>query len=571
MIAWFILGWYGNLFFDGASDMGSFVSKLSPPHGMPRRPLSLLRMARFVAWCLLLTGVCWPATAQEPEPPAASGDFAELYEEWQALNVEIRGLRTQFALVDTDEERVERIRAMATALRRVDELLSPLVASAKAAYLADPSDHKAPIFLLNVAKAAFRSERLELAADTSQFLLTNGYKNPALRNLAGMALAELLRLDEAIAQFELAKEEGVIEPAGESFLAAVPAMMEELQPELDRRAKEAADDNLPRVEFQTTRGTIVVELFENEVPNTVAHFLNLVSEGFYDGLPFYQVDSQLGAVTGCPDGTGRSGSERRVLPEIDPSSDRQHVRGVLSMVGATGEPIDSKFLIVFHSAAAWHYNGKRTVFGRVIEGMDAASQLERVSPGVVVEGIESDRIESARVLRRRDHPYMFRSTRNLAAKNLREAIDAIVAKAPENEVLAKFNTALKLDPHLFDTYLTLGKYLITLERYSLAARRLARAVELHSEHSDAHFYLGLALIKIDRYAEAASEFQASLERNPDDARAIQNLGIAFAAQKMFDEAIEQYTRLLELKPDDARAREVLAGLKARRGAVNASP
>ncbi|MDO7682793.1 MAG: peptidylprolyl isomerase, partial [Pirellulales bacterium] len=73
------------------------------------------------------------------------------------------------------------------------------------------------------------------------------------------------------------------------------------------RATEEKADDLPQVKIETTKGTIIVELFENQAPNTVANFISLVESHFYDGTPFHRVIPQFMAQGGDPTGTGTSG------------------------------------------------------------------------------------------------------------------------------------------------------------------------------------------------------------------------------------------------------------------------
>ena len=110
------------------------------------------------------------------------------------------------------------------------------------------------------------------------------------------------------------------------------------------RSDEAAADDLPRVELVTARGPIVVELFENEAPNTVANFLALAEAGFYDGTTFHRVlpdfmtqggdpNSKAGA-TGIP---GQGGPGYRIPDEHDREGARNHFTGSLAMAN-TGSP-----------------------------------------------------------------------------------------------------------------------------------------------------------------------------------------------------------------------------------------
>lgn len=191
--------------------------------------------------------------------------------------------------------------------------------------------------------------------------------------------------------------------------------------ELERRAADAQADNLPRVLLETTRGPILVELFEDSAPNTVANFIQLVESGFYDGNEFYQVIDNLLAMTGDPsgDGTGTSG---RYIPDEHERPDRRRIfRGSLFMakVSASAESSEfvpntasSQFIIALMPILPKELS--QTVFGRVIEGMDVIGSFQRVDPQEKKEDqvqLPPDRIISARVIRKRDHAYPVTYTR----------------------------------------------------------------------------------------------------------------------------------------------------------------
>ena len=174
--------------------------------------------------------------------------------------------------------------------------------------------------------------------------------------------------------------------------------------EQELRAKEAEADDLPRVKLTTTKGDIVVELFENEAPDTVGNFISLVKSGFYDKLEFHRVISGFMAQGGCPDGDGTGGPGYTIYDECGKPGFRKHFRGVLSMA-KTGAPNSggSQFFITYRPTP--HLNGQHTVFGRVIEGMDVAVNLQRRDPSDA-QAPKPDRIIKAEVLRDRGHEYL---------------------------------------------------------------------------------------------------------------------------------------------------------------------
>jgi cyclophilin family peptidyl-prolyl cis-trans isomerase len=170
--------------------------------------------------------------------------------------------------------------------------------------------------------------------------------------------------------------------------------------EQEIRAAEAAADDLPRAELVTPRGRVVVELFENEAPNTVANFISLAEAGYYDGTRFHRVIPNFMAQGGDPNSRkgasgvpGRGGPGYRIPDEHDREGARNHFTGSLAMANSgTPHSGGSQFYIT-HTPPA-HLNGKHTVFGRVIEGLEVARGIEG-----------DDTLETVTVLRKRDHDY----------------------------------------------------------------------------------------------------------------------------------------------------------------------
>ena len=154
---------------------------------------------------------------------------------------------------------------------------------------------------------------------------------------------------------------------------------------------ESENQSLPSIKMQTSQGEIHIELFEDEAPNTVANMIELSEQGFYDGLVFHRVINDFMIQGGCPHGKGTGGPGYRFRDECHP--DRRHDgSGVLSMANAGPNTNGSQFFIT-HSAQP-HLDGKHTVFGRVLEGLDV---VNRISQG--------DEIQSVTVLNKRDHEY----------------------------------------------------------------------------------------------------------------------------------------------------------------------
>lgn len=137
-------------------------------------------------------------------------------------------------------------------------------------------------------------------------------------------------------------------------------------------------------DFDTYRGHIRVALAAEQAPLTVANFVNLARRGFYDGLNFHRVIADFMIQGGCPEGTGRGGPGYRFEDETD--NGLRHERGVLSMANAGPNTNGSQFFIT-HVPCPW-LDGRHTVFGTVVEGMDVVDAIRQgdVIRSVRIEG-----------------------------------------------------------------------------------------------------------------------------------------------------------------------------------------
>jgi peptidyl-prolyl cis-trans isomerase B (cyclophilin B) len=126
--------------------------------------------------------------------------------------------------------------------------------------------------------------------------------------------------------------------------------------------------------IDTDRGSIRIELFDDKVPNTVANFEKLVSDGYYDGLAFHRVIDNFMIQGGCPEGTGMGGPGYTFEDEFHPEL-RHEGPGILSMANAGPNTNGSQFFIT-HVATPW-LDGKHSVFGRVLEGQDVVDSVQQ--------------------------------------------------------------------------------------------------------------------------------------------------------------------------------------------------
>jgi peptidyl-prolyl cis-trans isomerase B (cyclophilin B) len=130
----------------------------------------------------------------------------------------------------------------------------------------------------------------------------------------------------------------------------------------------------PRIEMVTDKGTMILELFDQEAPGTVKNYLDLISKNFYDGLTFHRVIDNFMIQGGCPLGTGTGGPGYKIKCETK-GNPHKHMRGSLSMAHAGPDTGGSQFFIC-HSPQP-HLDGKHTVFGRVVEGLDVVDKIRQ--------------------------------------------------------------------------------------------------------------------------------------------------------------------------------------------------
>jgi cyclophilin family peptidyl-prolyl cis-trans isomerase len=243
----------------------------------------------------------------------------------------------------------------------------------------------------------------EPAAELSQVLLENGVDQEALYEPAGVAAFATNDYDKAEQYLNKAKDTGSLGQNAQMFLSVLDDYKEYWAEEQKLRAAEAEQNDLPRVRLTTSKGDILLELFENQAPDTVGNFISLVEKGFYDGLTFHRVLEGFMAQGGCPEGTGRGGPGYTIYCECDREDHRKHFRGTLSMAHAGPDTGGSQFFITFVPTP--QLNGKHTVFGRVVAGMDVLAKIQRRDPDESGPKPTPDKIIKAEVVRKRDHEY----------------------------------------------------------------------------------------------------------------------------------------------------------------------
>ncbi|MEM6551275.1 MAG: peptidylprolyl isomerase [Planctomycetota bacterium] len=125
--------------------------------------------------------------------------------------------------------------------------------------------------------------------------------------------------------------------------------------------------------IETSKGTITLELFDEEAPKTVGNFEKLAADGFYDGLKFHRVIPDFMIQGGCPLGTGTGDPGYKFDDEPGALALKHDGPGVLSMANAGPNTNGSQFFIT-HGATPW-LDGKHGVFGKVTDGQDVVNAI----------------------------------------------------------------------------------------------------------------------------------------------------------------------------------------------------
>ncbi|MDC0230639.1 peptidylprolyl isomerase [Aureispira] len=128
--------------------------------------------------------------------------------------------------------------------------------------------------------------------------------------------------------------------------------------------------------IKSSKGEMVIDFFTDDAPNTVANFVKLSKEGFYDGLTFHRVIPDFVVQGGCPDGTGAGGPGYSIDCELD-GENQYHDKGVLSMAHAGRNTGGSQFFICHSRNNTAHLDRNHTCFGKVVEGLDFIDDIRQ--------------------------------------------------------------------------------------------------------------------------------------------------------------------------------------------------
>lgn len=377
-------------------------------------------MKSFISFsiCLLFAfGSVLPVSGQDAEttsaPTASRTAFEEVFTKWKTMLGSMREVRAQAQNAE-DAELAKLVTQYDQLIQKGEALVPELRDAAIAVYKEAPNEDKQITrWLSTIAEDYVSKDRFNDAKPALDALLAGKAPDPTVANNAGVAAFVSNDFEKAKLLFEQAAAAGVLTAASQQMMSSVGDYIGywESEKKLRDRADQLSDDaKLPRVKMETNRGTLILELFEDEAPETVGNFIYLVESGFYDGLTFHRVLPGFMAQGGCPDGNGSGGPGYEIYCECYKSDHRKHYAGSLSMAHAGRDTGGSQFFLTFTPQP--QLNGKHTVFGRVIEGLELLPKIQRRNPEKSSDlTITPDKIIKAEVLNKRDHEYLPNKTK----------------------------------------------------------------------------------------------------------------------------------------------------------------
>lgn len=136
--------------------------------------------------------------------------------------------------------------------------------------------------------------------------------------------------------------------------------------------------------IKTNKGNMKLFFYDQDAPKTVANFVKLSQQGFYDGLTWHRVINNFVIQGGCPNGTG-SGGPGYTVPCETSGDNQYHDRGVLSMAHAGKDTGGSQFFVCHGRQNTSHLDRFHTCFGKVYEGQEV---IDLIQPGDLIESIK---------------------------------------------------------------------------------------------------------------------------------------------------------------------------------------
>jgi cyclophilin family peptidyl-prolyl cis-trans isomerase len=339
-----------------------------------------------LVWIVLLASVDSRSLAQEES-------LEDLQKRWTELQIQFATKETELTL---DKGSTRQLQTEYTELvEKANELVEQLKVKALAHLKEHPTDSKTLRLIMGILLNDARHGRDGEVLKVGDFLISIGIK-PIYFEVAAKA-------------------------------DRLPISGREIFEELLIRQREAANDDLPRVKLETNQGNIVLELYEDQAPNTVKNFISLVESNYYSDIQFHRVMKGFMAQAGQNKSDGSPAPELNytIACECYSPDTRRHFTHCLSMALSGKDTGAGQFFLTF--SRTQHLDGVHTCFGRVVEGGDVLEKIQQTVTGndEPIPDVVPDQIIRAEVIRKRDHDYQ---PRRLGDPD--PAADAKLDKAP---------------------------------------------------------------------------------------------------------------------------------------------
>lgn len=324
----------------------------------------------------------------------ATARFASKLSEWKNAIIELTILRQEFFYAENRELALEFRQKYDDTKARGDEIVRELKMAAADAYRENPN-RETEYYRLLTQSLKYDLEDAEnqtVAFAMAQGLNSHPIQDAEIASLVGKCYFMNNQFEEAekLLQFAAASDDSL-----QQLLELIPRLEAQWVKEQKARARDQEAD-LPRAVFETTQGNFVVELFEDDAPNTVRNFVSLARKGFYDNQDFFRVVPFMFAATGSTNAA--AGSTGYLIPNeaLDPDKRRGNFRGTLAAPAVGEDKIQAAGTIFVITFAPYHVANTSDYcnFGRVIEGMEAVDALARsqTKEGEEVENFKPDKI-----------------------------------------------------------------------------------------------------------------------------------------------------------------------------------
>ncbi len=329
-----------------------------------------------LVWCgLFLSALtCCALQAQEAERKA----FDESLVEWRQTYIEVIEVFNEFKICEEYEadalrERYRELKAKGEVqkTRTIELATDVLMASPNA-------DRDVLDFLGGLPDELYKRYQYELAARVGKALLKHNFNDQQLRFTTILATFFSNEFSDSKKLFEeYIQQSGSVPSSLEGMYGVLDETMAHWDEEQKLRNAENESGHLPRVAFELTTGTVVVELFEDSAPTIVNNLIVLVEseEAYFENMPFYFVMANQLSITGCRRGNGTSFLPLGIMDEVTQKNKRHHFRGALSLGIDPSRGGTAITNCQFVKVPIAEMDSTNLVVGRVVEGLEYIDRL----------------------------------------------------------------------------------------------------------------------------------------------------------------------------------------------------